>query len=133
VIRQDTAALKLDSLRLLQIDALQQVHVRDSLTIVEIRRQLFDERDLHDVAMANAQEQIRNLELQVDAFGTVAARGWLDRLVTDGKVLAIGAALGAGACYLWCPRDETVVLQSGPTVVQSGPTYGFLLGSLRVN
>lgn len=93
--------LRLDSIRVAQLDTMHAVHVRDSTTIVQLTGMLHDERALHDGAMANVQRQMRNLELQVSAFQRVAQRSWLDRHAGTVKAVAAGVAAGVGACAQW--------------------------------
>lgn len=93
--------LRLDSIRVAQLDSMQVVHQRDSVVIVELRGMLTDERWMHDQAMANAQQQIANLELQVAAFATVAQRGWMERHAGTIKAVGVGLAAGVGACAQW--------------------------------
>lgn len=97
-------ALRLDSIRVSQIARLQAVHVQDTITITDLRRQLFADQGLSDRADSIAARTIRNLELQVSAFRRVAQQGWLADLKGNVEVVVAAGTVGALACFFLCPE-----------------------------
>lgn len=70
--------------------------------VVTLRRQLFDERELHDMAMKNAQEQIASWERQDAIRRAMAPGNFIQEMLDDPIVLAVGVAIGASACLAFC-------------------------------